>query len=1015
MFELNSRAWNGGDELTQKGKKLDSSIKKNTGFIKKLKQGISKDSKDSLVKDLGEISLEKYLSELVVTANEGLYKVPGRNDDIVAAVEVISALHQRFGTRFTPSLMELFLHSFANPAIDLDSEKEELARVMRLRCHVRIFTELYLVGIFNTLEYCTKDNLPEFVARKLSKKEPILFTILREVLNHKFKTGVTTIIATNFVKRYPQFLADDDNSLDRLIVDENLKRLVNSLLKIFTDAVIAQTLELNKRLLKLKREHQKAQIRTGRSTDEYLEEHDSLIPLFERFEAAALVLSESFKLDMPKLEKLTDSDVSASPSSMITNQVKNSHDKLWENDEMRKFYEVLPDVKDIIKSSSESSDELRLENLNKFFSALELADSKEVLDELATRYWSTGLDNKATRKRLLRFFIETQDWSKLSLYARYVATNAETMPDIKEELIQYLDNGFRNQLHSNKINVKNIIFFSEMVKFMLVPSFLIFHKIRTLILNIQIPNNIEILTVLFENFGRFLINNTAYSAQMEKMIDLIREKKKEHELPISNKCALDNLIVLVYPPSLSKLNSETKKYSPEQQFYRILIRRELHNIKADKVIRLVRKAHWNDSHIVETFFSLFTKPEKVGYQSLETLSRVLSGIYPYYRSFVLRVIDTILEKIERGLELNEFSMNMKRIADVKYLTLIFNKNLIKFEVLLNAMYKIIKFGYLNGQPNPFLINDLDLPDNYFRIQLISTILLSLEKITPKLTKKITLFMRFFEFYILTKDRPLPKETEFKISDVFDKFAPNETFERCHEVTESAQKLAEMLEDMGLAGSSNALEYPEEEEEEEDDEDVEEVPDEEEAASSDDRESGDDVASDDSAEEEDAENSGDTSTDDDTENEDSDEDVDNYMNADRDFERRRIQEEREGKLRDEEERKAEEELERQFQSIVLESMESRKNQKTTTNNIPMFSSGVSPDQDKETYNLTNSDTPDKSQRVAFTFLSKSGKKTQARTLALPRNLKFVSDVLEEEQRVKSEREKIKKIVLNRKFD
>ncbi|SCU82291.1 LANO_0B05732g1_1 [Lachancea nothofagi CBS 11611] len=1028
LLELNDKAWNGEHIFTQAGKKLDSSIKKNTGFIKKLKVGISKDSKPNLLKDIAELSLEKYLSELVVTANEGLSKFSGRAEDVEACVEVISALHQRFDHQFTPPLMELFLHNFTSLQTECETEKEELFKVSRLRTHVRIFTELYLVGLFQNLDYLSKDNLPPFVSKKLARREPILLIILKEVLNYRFKTGLTTTVATSFVTKFP-YVFSNDLPVESRFIDSEVSKLLHSLFKIFTEASITQTIEINKSLHKLKREHQKAQIRTGKSSDEYIEEHDILRPVFERFESAVEILAPVLNLQAPKLEKSSEEELS-NASSMITNQQKASSEKIWENEEIRKFYENLPDLSGVVRDDEEKqpADPLKL---NDFFAGLEIADTKEAIDELSLKFWKDSLNKKATRRRLLKFLIETVDWSKLRIYARFVASNAEYLGDVRDELIQYLDNGFRSQLRSNKINVKNIIFFSEMVKFMLVPSYLIFHKIRTLVMNIQIPNNIEILTVLFENFGKFLINSANYKAQMEKMVDLIQQKRKEHDLTVSNKCALDNLVVLIYPPSLSKLNSVSKELTPEQKFYRILLRRELHTIPPERVVKLLRRAHWKDESIYKTMISLFTKPGKVSYQSLDVLAGILSGLFPYYRNFVVQVIDGIVEKIERGLEINEFSLNMVRIAEVKYLTSLYNNNLVRIEVLLEVFYKILTFGYPRGRPNPFIINDSDLPDNYFRVHLITTALLSIEDVSSSKNKKLLNFMRLFEFYTLTKEQPLPKEAQIKVSRSFDKLTNEKNFERCSEIIKSAKILSECFRAShtnAAGGKGGGLEV--EEDEDEDGEDLDEDEDDEilmqetekgngresENGSDSNEDSGSDL-SDGSIDEDSATGSDSEEEDDDGDDED-DEDEDDD-DSDGELERRRLQEAHMSKLRSEEELRAEDELEKQFQQLVQDSLDSRKNEKIISNSIPMISSGYSMDFDRVSANptptISSGNQDGRSKKVAFTFLSKSGKKTQARTLGLPRNVKFVSGVLEEERKLKAEREKIKNIVLNQKFE
>jgi regulator of nonsense transcripts 2 len=66
---------------------LDSSLKKNTAFIKRLRTSLNADNQSALLKDIGGLSLEKYVPEVVSAASEGLQKCKTISD-ILAAVEV---------------------------------------------------------------------------------------------------------------------------------------------------------------------------------------------------------------------------------------------------------------------------------------------------------------------------------------------------------------------------------------------------------------------------------------------------------------------------------------------------------------------------------------------------------------------------------------------------------------------------------------------------------------------------------------------------------------------------------------------------------------------------------------------------------------------------------------------------------------------------------------------------------------------------------------------------------------
>lgn len=73
LHVLNVKAWE-GDFTYETVSKLDSSLKKNSTFIKKVKS-ISNESSLSILKDIQTLSIEKYLSEVLTSLTEALSKV----------------------------------------------------------------------------------------------------------------------------------------------------------------------------------------------------------------------------------------------------------------------------------------------------------------------------------------------------------------------------------------------------------------------------------------------------------------------------------------------------------------------------------------------------------------------------------------------------------------------------------------------------------------------------------------------------------------------------------------------------------------------------------------------------------------------------------------------------------------------------------------------------------------------------------------------------------------------------
>ena len=138
---------------------LDSALKKNTAFIKRLRTAIAAASTATFLQEIRSLSLQKYLSEVISASYEGLTKVKTPSD-ITAGVEIISALHQRFGpTDYTCYLGWLIGRGLSTPdkgqlkSLGQEArEKEEKERLTRHRALLKVATELWLVGLLRSLD-----------------------------------------------------------------------------------------------------------------------------------------------------------------------------------------------------------------------------------------------------------------------------------------------------------------------------------------------------------------------------------------------------------------------------------------------------------------------------------------------------------------------------------------------------------------------------------------------------------------------------------------------------------------------------------------------------------------------------------------------------------------------------------------------------------------------------------------------------------------------------------------------
>lgn len=116
--------------------RLDSSLKKNTAFVKKLKQ-FTTTQLDSLLKDMQSLNLTKYISEV----SQALVEAKLKMTDVPAIIHLSSQLHQIYG-----DFSQNFFENWQKVLTIKPGDKVQNAS--KLRVDVRLYCELLSVGIF---------------------------------------------------------------------------------------------------------------------------------------------------------------------------------------------------------------------------------------------------------------------------------------------------------------------------------------------------------------------------------------------------------------------------------------------------------------------------------------------------------------------------------------------------------------------------------------------------------------------------------------------------------------------------------------------------------------------------------------------------------------------------------------------------------------------------------------------------------------------------------------------------
>lgn len=149
--------------------KLDSSIKKNSAFVKKLKN-LTDSTKASVLKDIDTLNLTKYLTEVVAAL---VVDLKLKASEIPMYLEICSKLHRMYS-----DFQNLFLDQWQK---SLPKTTQDITNYSKLRNDLRCFSELILIGIFSL-----KDSLQ------------LLGNLLKLLLSEKQSVNLNVIL--NFCK-----------------------------------------------------------------------------------------------------------------------------------------------------------------------------------------------------------------------------------------------------------------------------------------------------------------------------------------------------------------------------------------------------------------------------------------------------------------------------------------------------------------------------------------------------------------------------------------------------------------------------------------------------------------------------------------------------------------------------------------------------------------------------------------------------------------------------------------------
>ncbi|XP_019898460.2 regulator of nonsense transcripts 2 isoform X2 [Esox lucius] len=522
--------------------RLDSSLKKNTAFVKKLRT-LTEQQRDALSNDFSSLNLSKYIGEAVGSVVEAKLKI----SDVGCAVHLCSLFHQRYA-EFAPLLLQAWKRHF-------EARKEEKApNVSKLRTDLRFIAELTIVGLFTDKEGLS-----------------LIYEQLKSIIGTDRETHTHVSVVISFCKH----CGDDIAGLvprrvkaarekfgltfppSEIINTEKQQPFQNLLREYFT-SLTKHLKKDHRELQNIERQNRRILHSKGELSEDRHKQYEEFATSYQKLLANTQSLADLLDENMPELPQDKTVQEEHGPGIDIFTPGKPGEYDLeggiWEDEDARNFYENMVDLKAFVpailfkdnekgkekeeaaakeaKDAAATTEELELE-----LEALDIADdplemdgpdeaeneaelAKKLLDEQgkdeeqedeeastgshlklivdafiqqlpncvnrdlidkAAMDFCMNMNTKSNRRKLVRalFTVPRQRLDLLPFYSRLVATLHPCMSDVAEDLCSILKGDFR--FHIRKKDQINIETKNKTVRFMgELAKFKMFSKTDTL-------------------------------------------------------------------------------------------------------------------------------------------------------------------------------------------------------------------------------------------------------------------------------------------------------------------------------------------------------------------------------------------------------------------------------------------------------------------------------------------------------------------------------------------------------
>lgn len=644
---------------------MESSIKKTTSLIKKLRNIRSSNCKEILY-DIDHLKLDMYLPEIIESLLLNLSESIS-----MPFFDVIQLLHRKYRTFHQNLLQEVKIRFSSSIIQHLGSQ-----RTCELYGLCILSIELYMLNIF--------------------REEETLINSIEKFFDeyHGYDTHAHCTI--QFLSNYFEFFSSDGNEEESKderyeFFDSSLKKNIKNIFMKYNDKFQRHCLRKMKQINNSLSHWRKVFENKGLTLDNEREiinmnhHFNEVVKLADRMSNLLGSKINELKIDAENIFEL-DTKGSVIFLGNFKNESLREAFSIEEktfysldlqgfegsNEIFDKKYEIDPDI---IQSSNDFDEiSTKAEDLDYIFKSLKVSNTPSAIDKLSKE--TIGILDKIKVKNLVDIIIlcSREKNELIPLLARYVAQLSVSRHEIGHALSKSLLGSYfflvKNPASSKSRN-RICRFIAELVKFQIVSQNQMYFCLRATV-EYFCPQNINAYNILIENCGRFLYSYSENHIRLSNLNELMIRKRSILTPNAEDICSIDLEVPKEY------------QFYEMPQYFRFLESCFHKEEDFNTILLTFRKVNWGTVDVFE-FLKLCLDSFCSDILSIEKLAKLISSLFHVQKRFVIIFVDYLIELLLQYLDSLSTSSNRKMENSIYFLSYLFVYGLLESDQLISLI------------------------------------------------------------------------------------------------------------------------------------------------------------------------------------------------------------------------------------------------------------------------------------------------------------------------------------------